>query len=169
MADSYDIYLVLHQVRDNLAGYRSMVGTLDRLERSFLAGAELFYRPSADIALLVLHFSPYALMHLGEDSIHLLAHRTRLPMIVPSRLDDDRRRQFFLDGLSRYEIYLPPSGGGHGDGRFAPATRVLDDLAERLESLPAPHDEYPAGDQELPLFQPRWQRAPSTGADMHSA
>ncbi|GAB4542056.1 MAG: hypothetical protein Tsb0020_54660 [Haliangiales bacterium] len=183
MTDSYDIYLVLHQVRDRADQYREMVSCLARLDRAFLPRAELFYRAATDTALLVLNFSPHALSYLGEDSIHLLAHRTKLPMLVPSRLSPQQRRRFFRQHLSTYEVYLAPHASDHAVAASAPPApaeppasdveMLMRALQQRLASIPAAElaslgrdAEHTAGAHdtgdspfEFPLFQPWWQQS----------
>ncbi len=198
MTDSYDIYLVLHQVRDQADQYREMVSCLAHLDRAFLPRAELFYRAATDTALLVLNFSPHALSYLGEDSIHLLAHRTKLPMLVPNRLSPQQRRQFFRQHLSTYEVYLAPHASDHAvaasvppaadpadpaDSSASDVELLMRALQRRLASIPAAelasleHDaerttgghDGSDGQFEFPLFQPWWQQSANRDLDLNSA
>jgi hypothetical protein len=174
MPASYDVYLVLHRFRDNVDRYRVMVGALRPVGAEYLPRAEIYYQASTDSALLVLCFSPHAVMHLGEDSLHLLAHRSRLPMIVPTCLCGEERRRFFLEQLSDYELHLASGSAGEpgapaergpapaerGPAERGPAERVIDLLTRRIPVLAdamADRERSP----ELPLFQPWWQRPSS--------
>lgn len=164
MADSYDVYLVLHPFRGNLARLRALIRPLARIDGIYLSSVEIFYRLATDTALAVLSFSHHALAHLGEDSIHLLALRSRLPIIVPARLPMEERRRFFLEHLSDYEVYLPPAPAG---GDRPPVEEAIERLAEQLTSMagPLPIPLYDVTD-ELPLFHPWWRRDPSPDLEL---
>ena len=117
MTASYDVYLVLPGFSSNVDRYRLMVAALSVVGREYLPEVEAFYQASLDTALLALRFSPHAVAHLGEDSLHLLAHRSRLPMIVPACLDTPQRRRFFLEQLPSFEMKALRFRGGNS--RFA--------------------------------------------------
>jgi hypothetical protein len=148
---AYDVYLVLQRFRDNVDRYRALVETLRPVGAEYLPAAEGFYQASTGCALVALCFSPHAVMHLGEDSLHLLAHRSRLPMIVPACLDAAGRRRFFREQLSDYEVHV--ASGAVAD----PAGRVVELLARRVPVLAETGAMHEHG-VELPLFQPWWQR-----------
>jgi hypothetical protein len=150
MSPSYDVYLVLQRFRDNVDRYRAMVEALRPVGGEYLPAAEGYYQASTDCALVALCFSPHALAHLGEDSLHLLAHRSRLPMIVPACLGGAERRRFFCEQLCDYEVQVAPGAVAE------PAARVVELLARRVPVL-AENTGLEHG-LELPLFQPWWQR-----------
>lgn len=147
---SYDVFLVLQRFRDNGERYRVMAESLRPVGAEYLPAAEGFYQASTDCALVALCFTPHAVMHLGEDSLHLLAHRSRLPMIVPACLDGGERRRFFREQLCGYEVHV---AAGDVD---EPAERVIELLARRVPVL-AEGTRHEHG-LELPLFQPWWER-----------
>lgn len=150
MSASYDVYLVLQRFRDNVDRYRAMVEAMRPVGSEYLPAAEGYYQASTDCALVALCFSQHALAHLGEDSLHLLAHRSRLPMIVPACLAGTQRRRFFCEQLCDYELQV-------ASGAVAePAARVVELLARRVPVL-AETTAHEHG-LELPLFQPWWQR-----------
>ena len=165
MADSYDVYLVLHPFRGNVARLRALVRPLARIDRIYLSSVEIFYRLASDTALAVLSFSRHAQAHLGEDSIHLLALRSQLPMIVPARLPMEERRRFFLEHLSGYEMYQPPSPAGCGE--LPPVEHAIERLAEQLTSVTGPFP-IPLHDttDDLPLFHPWWRRGTEPELEM---
>jgi hypothetical protein len=151
MSASYDVYLVLQRFRDNVDRYRTLVEALRPVGAEYLPAAEGFYQASTDCALVALSFSPHAVTHLGEDSLHLLAHRSRLPMIVPACLDGAERRRFFREQLCGYEVHVEPGPVAE------PAERVIELLARRVPVLAETMALREHG-LELPLFQPWWQR-----------
>lgn len=165
MTDTYEVYLVLRRFRDSVDRYHATAGALSRVGLEYLSGAEIFYQPTTDTALLGLHFTPYALMHLGEDSIHLLAHRSRLPMIVPAQLDA-AQRQSFLEQLSSYPVYIEPNPD-EAAGQ-SPGVHAIERLARRVACL---SDVSALGcaesTQELPLFRPWWERASTSDLPGH--
>jgi hypothetical protein len=151
MSSTYDVYLVLQRFRDNVDRYRALVEALRPVGPEYLPAAEGFYQASTDCALVALCFSSHAVAHLGEDSLHLLAHRSRLPMIVPACLASAERRRFFREQLCEYEVQVTP--GSVTD----PAGRVIELLARRVPLLAETGAMHEHG-LELPLFQPWWQR-----------
>lgn len=157
MTASYDVYLVLHDFSGNVDRYRLMVAALSPVGPEYLPEVEAYYQPSLDIALLALHFSAHAVGHLGEDSLHLLAHRSRLPMIVPACLDTPQRRRFFLEQLPSFEVHLAPGPDDERD--LSLPEQVIELLARRVPLLADQHAfahlEHP---EDLPLFHPWWQR-----------
>lgn len=157
MTASYDVYLVLHGFGVNVDRYRVMVAALSPVGREYLPEAEVYYQASLDTALLVLHFSPHAVGYLGEDSLHLLAHRSRLPMIVPACLDTAQRRRFFLEQLPSFEVHLT---AGDDAPDLSPPEHAFELLARRVHLLADPHAlAHLDHSEELPLFHPWWQRA----------
>jgi hypothetical protein len=106
LADSHDVYLVLHPFTDHVPEFRVLLRALSDLDAPHLAGAEGFYRPDIDTALVVLRFSLRAHRRLGDSLVELLAGRAGLPMVIPDRLGPDARRRFFLDHVSRYTTYV---------------------------------------------------------------
>jgi hypothetical protein len=106
LADSYDVYLVCHPFAKHVTSYRSLLHGLGDLDGHHLAGAEGFYRPDLDTALIVLRFTLRAHRRLGDGLIEMLSGRAGLPMVIPDRLDPTTRRNFFLDHVSRYTTYV---------------------------------------------------------------
>jgi hypothetical protein len=166
MTAPYDVYLVLHDFCGNVDRYRLMVAALSPVGREYLPEVEVFYQASLDTALLALRFSPHAVAHLGEDSLHLLAHRSRLPMIVPACLDTPQRRRFFLEQLPSFEVHLtsgPADTLDHAIGDApepSPAEQAFEFLARRVPLLADPHAlAHLSHSEDLPLFHPWWQRA----------
>lgn len=106
LADSHDVYLVCHPFAKHVTSYRSLLHGLGDLDGHHLAGAEGFYRPDLDTALIVLRFTLRAHRRLGDGLIEMLAGRSGLPMVIPDRLDPSARRNFFLDHVSRYTTYV---------------------------------------------------------------
>lgn len=155
MTDTYEVYLVLRRFRDSVDRYRAMTRSLSRVGPEYLSGAEIFYQPTSDTALLALHFTPYAVMHLGEDSIHLLAHRSRLPMIVPAQLDA-AQRQGFLEQLCSYPMYIGPDP--EEGARRSPGEHAIERLAGRVACL-TDVSALACVEPDLPLFRPWWERA----------
>jgi hypothetical protein len=106
LADSHDVYLVCHPFAGHVPSYRSLLHALGDLDGHHLAGAEGFYRPDIDTALIVLRFTLRAHKRLGDGVIEMLSGRAGLPMVIPDRLDAETRRDFFLDHVSRYTTYV---------------------------------------------------------------
>lgn len=157
MSASYDVYLVLHGFCGNVDRYRLMVAALSPVGREYLPDAEVYYQAGLDTALLALRFSPHAVAHLGEDSLHLLAHRSRLPMIVPACLDTPQRRRFFLEQLPSFEVHLAPGADDEPD--LSPPAQAVELLARRVPVLADPHAlAHLDHSEDLPLFHPWWQR-----------
>jgi hypothetical protein len=163
MPETYDVYLVLHPLRTDIARFRTMVQPLARIERDYLGSAEIFYRADTDTALAVLHFTRRAVAHLGEDAIHLLAHRSRLPMIVPACMPTPEHGGSFLEHLRSYELHVPPCCPSIAD--VPPVAHALDRLVQELAALPRPLA-LPMLDvtRDLPLFRPWWQRRATSPA-----
>ena len=106
LGDSHDIYLVLRPFLGHLDTARSLLHVLGDLDLRHLAGVEGFHRNDVDTALIVLRFTEVALHRFGERTLEVLANRAGLPMVIPSQLATDARREFFLDHLSRYTTYV---------------------------------------------------------------
>ena len=157
MSASYDVYLVLHGFCANVDRYRLMVAALSPVGREYLPEVEGFYQASLDTALLTLRFSSHAVAHLGEDSLHLLAHRSRLPMIVPACLDTPQRRRFLLEQRPSFELHLTASADDASD--LSPPEQAFELLARRVPLLADPHAlGHLDHSEDLPLFHPWWQR-----------
>ena len=158
MTASYDVYLVLHGFCASVDRYRIMVAALSPVGREYLPDVQVYYQASLDTALLALHFSPHAVTHLGEDSLHLLAHRSRLPMIVPACMDTPQRRRFFLEQRPSFEVHLAPEADDAPD--LSPPAHAFELLARRVHMLADPHAlAHLDPSEDLPLFHPWWQRA----------
>jgi hypothetical protein len=106
LADSYDVYLVCYPFAGHVTSFRSLLHGLGDLDAHHLAGAEGFYRPDIDTALIVLRFTLRAHRRLGDGLVETLAGRPGLPMVIPDRLDPAARRAFFLDHVSLYTTYV---------------------------------------------------------------
>jgi hypothetical protein len=153
MERSFDVYLVLHPFRESVREFQILVRPLADLDATCLSGAEGFYRPSIDTALVALRFSDATVARIGEEMALVVAARCGLPMVVPDRLSPDDRRAFFLSHLSRYTTYLQLY-----QSAFEPAglaERVIGALAEHLTTA-APTRARPFDPHaELPLSNPR--------------
>lgn len=152
--ESHDVYLVLHPFAGNVREYRILVRPLGDMDQRYLAGAEGFYRPDLDIAMVVLRFTPRAYERLGDKLMSMFCGRSGLPMVVPGRLDASRRRAFFLEHLSGYTTYvqLYPE-----DGALPLAERVLVHLEEHLAGRAAPGVSFDI-EAHLPIANPRRER-----------
>jgi hypothetical protein len=163
MTAPYDVYLVLHGFCANVDRYRVMLAALSPVGREYLPDAEVYYQASLDVALLALRFSPHAVTYLGEDSLHLLAHRSRLPMIVPACMDTPQRRRFFLQQLPSFEVHLAFEADDAPD--LSPPEHAFELLARRVHTLADPHAlAHLDHAEDLPVFHPWWQRA--TASDL---
>jgi hypothetical protein len=149
MERSFDVYLVLHPFRDNAREFQILVRPLADLDAACLAGAEGFYRPSIDTALVALRFSEEAIARIGERMALGVASRCGLPLIVPDRLSHEERRHFFLTHLSHYSTYLQLYQSAHEHAGLA--ERVIGALTEHLAALPHAPPRPFAPDAELPL------------------
>jgi hypothetical protein len=106
------VFLVCHPFGGHVGKRRLVLRRLADLDGHHLAGAEGFYRPDLDCALIVLRFTRRAHTRLGDGVVQMLAARAGLPMVIPDRLDAATRRDFFLDHVSRYTTYVQLYPGG---------------------------------------------------------
>jgi hypothetical protein len=150
LADSHDVYLVCHPFATCVGEFRVLLHALGDLDAHHLAGAEGFYRPDIDTALVVLRFTLRAHRRLGDGLLEMLAGRAGVPMVVPDRLDADERRSFFLDHVSRYSTYV----------QLYPGTGEAVPLAELVAVRLAEHAEPEGGatfdPSRLPLANRRF-------------
>jgi hypothetical protein len=161
MAPTFDVFLVLHPFRDNVAEFQIMLRPVCDLRRKQLVGADGFYRPRIDTALLVLRFSPGLLDYWGDKIITLFASRCGLPMVVPAELSPRERRRFFLEHLSRYDTYVQQYWDPHE--ALPLPVRVLEHLREHLDDDPV--DAVAFDPRSLPLHGARrTSRLDSVGA-----
>jgi hypothetical protein len=159
--DSHDVYLVLHPFRGNVREFGILVRPLADLDQRYLAGAEGFYAPEIDTALVVLRFTRRAYHRLGDRHVELFVGRSGLPMVVPERLNAEARRRFFLEHLSGYSTYvqLYPSSDQVGL-----AERVLINLTDHIVDPGAPRTDQELCfdiEAELPVINPRRPRLSS--------
>jgi hypothetical protein len=133
---TYDIFLVLHPFRDNVAEFQILMRPLSDLGRTHLVGCDGFYSPRIDTALLVLRFPADLVDHWGEKILKLFAGRTGLPMVIPSELSAEARRRFFLEHVSGYDTYVQQYWAP--DEPLPLPVRVLEHLREHVDTLPAP-------------------------------
>lgn len=161
--ESHDVYLVLHPFAGNVREFRILVRPLGDMDQRYLSGAEGFYRADLDVALLVLRFTARAHERLGDRLMAMFCGRSGLPMVIPSRLDPNQRRAFFLEHLSGYTTYvqLYPDV----DDETALAERVLVHLTDHL----GPRSERTVDqinfdvEANLPVANPRrdrWRQTP---------
>jgi hypothetical protein len=148
---TYDVFLVMHPFRDNVAEFQILVRPLASVEEHrHLVGAEGYYARCIDTALLALRFPERMVQRWGSRTILVLAGRTGLPMVVPSELAPAQRRHFFLDHLTRYRVYVQqyPDRNDHS----SLAVRTLQNLAEHVAAMPPPsRDTHFDAARELPL------------------
>lgn len=159
---TYDVFLVLHPFRENVAEFRILVRPLSELGRKHIVGAEGFYDGSIDTALLVLRFPEELVEHWGPTIINTFAKRTGLPMVIPSELSPRSRRQFFLEHVSRYDTYVQQ----YWDETETTAlpVRVLEHLEEHVAGLAPPsRSQYFDARAVLPVHGRR-HRLDSVGA-----
>lgn len=135
LADSHDVYLVCHPFAGHVGSLRVLLHRLGDLDGHHLAGAEGFYRPDLDCALVVLRFTLRAHARLGDGLIEMLAARAGLPMVIPDRLAAAARRDFFLDHVSRYTTYVQLYPGGDA---VPLAERVALRLSEHISASAVP-------------------------------
>lgn len=149
---TYDVFLVLHPFRDNLAEFQILVRPLAQLDHHHLVGAEGYYARRIDTALLVLRFSEQIVHQLGAPAIHALAARPGLPMVVPAQLGPAQRRQFFLDHLTRYRVYVQQYPDR--DDHCSLPVRTIGCLGEHVAAMPPPSaDVRFDATRELPVFR----------------
>ena len=162
MSSPHDVFLVLHPFRENVAEFQILLRPVADLGKHRLEGAEGFYDPTIDTALLVLRFPSELVDHWGVRVINLFASRCGLPMVVPSELSPSARRRFFLEHVSRYDTYVQQY--------FDPAEtqplplRVLGALGEHVADMPPPGRGCYFDKSTLPLHGPRRPRRASTMA-----
>lgn len=158
---TYDVFLVLHPFRENVAEFRILVRPLADLGRKHIVGAEGFYDRHIDTALLVLRFPEDLVEHWGPKIINTFAQRTGLPMVIPSELSPRRRRHFFLEHVSRYDTYVQQ----YWDDTETTAlpVRVLEHLEQHVADLgPPSRSQYFDARAILPVHGTR--RLDSVGA-----
>ena len=151
LADSHDVYLVCHPFATHVDDYRALLHGLGDLDAHHLAGAEGFYRPDIDTALVVLRFTLRAHRRLGDGLVEMLAGRAGVPMVIPDRLDGDARRDFFLEHVSRYTTYVQLYPG---TGEPVP---LAERVAVRLAEHAAPEGGAHFDPSHLPLASRRFQ------------
>jgi hypothetical protein len=154
MSDSYDIYLVLHPLRDSVLEFQVLLRPLEPLGGDYLLGVDAYYNPETDTALMALRFSQRTLDRLGSLALHLYTGRSGLPMVIPARLSATERRRFFIGHLSEYVIYLQQYPAANEDVPLI--ARSLNALIHHIEPLPRPEvlRAFDAG-RDLPIFNPR--------------
>jgi len=147
---TYDLFLVMHPFRDNVAEFQILVRPLAALEERHLIGAEGYYARCIDTALLVLRFPEKMVQRWGSKVMLVLAGRTGLPMVAPSELAPPQRRQFFLEHLTRYRVYVQQYPDRND--RTPLAVRTLASLSEHVSAMPPPpRDAWFDAARELPL------------------
>jgi hypothetical protein len=154
MSDSYDIYLVLHPLRDSVPEFQVLLRPLEPLGGDYLLGVDGYYNPETDTALLALRFSQQTADRLGSLALHLYTSRSGLPMVIPARLSATERRRFFIEHLSEYVIYLQQYPAAGED--MSLIARSINALVHHIEPLPRPAVARafdPSSD--LPLFNAR--------------
>lgn len=162
MAEPHDVFLVLHPFRENVPEFQILLRPISELGPHRLSGAEGFYDPTIDTALLVLRFPGELVDHWGPRIINLFASRCGLPMVVPSELSPTARRQFFLGHVSKYDTYVQQYFDP--DEKLALPLRVLRVLADHVADMPAPARGCYFDTRMLPLHGPRRPRRASTMA-----
>lgn len=101
----YPVYLVVAPFSELAPSVRVLLRTLDKLV-PHLPLAEAYYRDDTDEALIGLHFDRPAVDRLGEDTLLAVVRRCQLPVIVPDRLEADKRADFTRHHLSTYHTYV---------------------------------------------------------------
>ena len=146
---TYDVFLVMHPYRRNLAEFRVLIRPLRESARC-LAGAEGYYCDPLDTALVALRF------HRPADERHIsrilaIAALPGLPMVVPEQLSARERRYFFLQHVTRHGTYVQQYA--NYQDRTPLVERVLETLSQHLAPTISTH----AGrgfdvERELPLY-----------------
>jgi hypothetical protein len=136
MSDSYDIYLVLHPLRDSVPEFQVLLRPLEPLGGDYLLGVDGYYNPETDTALMALRFAQQTVDRLGSLALHLYTSRSGLPMVIPARLSATARRRFFIEHLSEYCIYLQQYPAAGED--MSLIARSVNALVNHIEPLPRP-------------------------------
>jgi len=129
--DTFDIYILMRPFREIVAELRHLLEPLHSLEQRLAAGAEGYYAPRLDTALLAIRFDRAQAATLGHARLRSLVASVGLPIITPEALSFEHRCQFFLEHLANYTTYVQQYRSR--DERSGLIDRVIAHLAEHAE------------------------------------
>jgi len=130
--DTYDIYLLMRPFRELVSELRHLLEPLHGLEERLAVGAEGYYAPRLDTALLAIRFDRAQAARLGQKRLRSLVASVGLPIITPETLSFEHRCQFFLEHLANYTTYVQQY---RSCGEPSLIDRVVADLADHAFPL----------------------------------
>ncbi|HLU64982.1 MAG TPA: PilZ domain-containing protein [Kofleriaceae bacterium] len=141
-----ELFIVLEPFR---TGFNEFVTALEPLshaaaEGPVLRGADVYYRPDTDVALLAVQLDEQSTTPQRLRWLASVAARADMPVLDPSRLGDVDRKEFYSDYLPTYRIRVEAAAHPR-DG--------LEELARLLSlpgALPRPATSPPAGRASSP-------------------
>ncbi|MBT8493869.1 MAG: hypothetical protein KJO07_12525 [Deltaproteobacteria bacterium] len=104
--DSFDIYILMRPFGEVVPELRRMLSPLHDLEQKLAVGAEGYYSPTLDAALLAIRFDRRLAASVGRSRLRSLVASVGMPTITPDDMPFERRCEFFLEHLATYTTYV---------------------------------------------------------------
>lgn len=130
---TYTAFLVLEPFRDQVPEFRVLAAPLRVLGSHMFAGAEGYYSPALDTALIALRFRAAHVDRIGRERLFALISRG-LPLLDPEKLAPRQRERFLRRHFAIYTTYVQHYPGRSGDPPLV--DRVLTSLAEHVSAPP---------------------------------